>query len=236
MRRRMKNLLLAAAIGVAGCLATACMQSASGAIATSSPSGSPSATATAQPSPTPSTAAPTPTPSTATPTPSTATPTPTSSSGFSFNLTWLWVGLGALVLLGIILLATRSPARSSAAAAGWRAKVVDAYSQGAALDGAVRAAERQGALAQAGDARWYDIQRRADDLTQTLYAMRETAPNEDRRAQVADALASLQALRRAMEAPRAPEGYPQQGGPLHARLSALESALNALRVPEDRLP
>lgn len=234
----MKNLLLAAAIGVAGCLATACMQSASGAIATSSPSGSPSATATTQPSPTPSTAAPTPTPSTATPTPtpSTATPKPKSSSGFSFNLTWLWVVLGALVLLGIILWATRSPARSSAAAAGWRAKVVDAYSQGAALDSAVRAAERQGAVAQAGDARWYDIQRRADDLTQTLYAMRETAPNEDRRAQVADALASLQALRRAMDAPRAPEGYAQQGGSLHARLSALESALNALRVPEDRLP
>ncbi len=240
MRHRMKNLLLAAAILAAGCLATACAQIASGAIASSSPSAGASATATTQPSPTPSTptATPTPTPSTATatPTPSTATPTPKSSSGFSFNLTWLWVVLGALVLLGIILLATRSPRRSPAAA-GWRSRVIDAYSQGAALDSAVRAAERQGAFTSPGDTRWYDIQRRADDLTQTLYAMRETAPDEDRRAQVADALASLQALRRAMDVPGGPGGASaQQGGALHARLSALESSLNALRVPDDRLP
>src|ERR1035438_1485998 len=120
MRRLMQNLLLAAVILSAGCLVTACAQSAHGAVTASSPSAGAPATATALPTPT--TASPTTPPTTARPTavPDTAStapsPSPSSSStsttGFSFNLIWLWVALGALVLLGIILLATRSPARA----------------------------------------------------------------------------------------------------------------------------
>ena len=148
----------------------------------------------------------------------------------------MWVGLGALVLLGIILWATRGPSRSSAAAASWRSRATDAYATGAALDGAVRAAERRGAPTEGTGGRWSDIQRRADDLTQRLYAMRETAPTEERRGQVADALAALQGVRYAVDAQRAPGGAgAQQSGPLHARLSDLESALNELRMPDDRL-
>jgi len=174
--------------------------------------------------------------------PGTATPatpagsSPASSSGSGFDLIWLWVVLGALALLGIIVWTTRSPARRSTAG-GWGLRAADAYAKGAAFDGAVRAAERQGALTERAGARWYDLQRRADDLSQTLYAMRETAPSEERRAQVADALAALQAVRYAVDAPRAPGGAgAPPGGPLHSRLLALESALNALRVPADRLP
>lgn len=37
--------------------------------------------------------------------------------------------------------------------------------------------------------------RRADDLTQTLYRLREAAPGADERARVDDVLASLHALR-----------------------------------------
>ena len=90
----------------------------------------------------------------------------------------MWVALGALALLGIILLATRSPARArpSAAAARWPSRAVDAYAKGAALDSAVRAAERQGVFTGEDSIRWADLQRRADDLTEALYAMRETAP------------------------------------------------------------
>jgi len=246
-RRLMQSVLLAAVILFAGCLVAACAQSARGAVTASSPSAGTPAAPTAQPSPAPTAASPTAAPSTASPTaaPSTAStapsPTPssssTSTSGFDFNLTWLWVALGAVVLLGIILLATRSPARArpSGAAANWRSTAVDAYAKGAALDGAVRAAERQGVFTEAASIRWADLQRRADDLSEALYAMRETAPTEHRRVQVENAILSLRAVRDALDAQRSPaDASSQQGGVLHSRLSALESSLNALRVPDDR--
>jgi hypothetical protein len=245
MRRLMKSVLLAAVILFAGCLATACAQSARGAVTASSPSAGAPTTPSA-PSPTPTVASPTAAPTTASPTaaPSTASTSPSatqsgtsSSSGFGGNLVWLWFVLGALVLLGIILLATRSPARArrpSAAADGWRSRAVDVYAKGAAFDGAVRAAERQGVFAEAAGARWADLQSRADDLSEALYAMRETAPTEHRRVQVENAILSLRAVRDAMDTERFPgETRSQEAGILSSRLSALESSLNALRVPDD---
>ncbi len=245
MRRLMRSGLLAAAILVAGCLVAACAQSARGAVTASSPGAA--ATATAPPSPTPTVASPTAAPTTASPTaaPSTAStapsPTPSSTSsssgGFGGNLVWLWFVLGALVLLAIILLATRSPrrARSSAAVGNWHSRAVDAYAKGAAFDGAVRAAERQGLSTEAASIRWADLQRRADDLTEVLYTMRETAPTEHRRVQVENAILSLRGVRDAMDARRSGDASPQPGAVLRSRLSALESSLNALRVPDDRL-
>ena len=238
MRRRVKGVLLAAVIAGAGGLAAACVQSASGAVTTSSPVATAPATTTltlsptpATPSPTPSVVSPTEAPTTAPTSPATS---PASSSGLASDLIWLWIVLGALVLLGIIYFATRGPSRSSVAAASWRSRAEDAYAAGAALDRAVRSAERQGAFTEGTSARWYDIQRYADDLTQRLYAMRETAPNEERRGQVADALAALQGVRYAVDAQRAPGGAgAQQSGPLHARLLDLESSLNELRLPDD---
>jgi hypothetical protein len=129
----------------------------------------------------------------------------------------------------------RSSGRRSKAAAAWQSRVIDAYAKGSALYDAISVAETPAGLA-AGDAgaRWYDIQRRADDLTQTLYALREAAPDEERRARVADVLTSLQAVRSAMDAERAPGG----AGPLHAdvvrdRMFAFETALRALRSPDE---
>jgi hypothetical protein len=141
-----------------------------------------------------------------------------------------------VVLLGIILLATRSPARArpSAATAGWHSRAVDAYAKGAALDAAVRAAERQGVFTEAASIRRADLQRRVDDLTETLYAMREMAPAGDRLIQAENAILSLQDLRAAMDAQRSPgDASSQQTGVLHSRLTALESSLNALRVPDN---
>jgi hypothetical protein len=239
MQRLVKSMLLAAAILVTGCLAAACVQSASGATTSPAPSASAPTTATAPPSPPP----PSPTPSVASPpvAPSTAPPTtpagssPASSGGSSFNLIWLWVLLGALVLVVIIVLATRSPG-SSAAAVNWRVRAGDAYQQGGTFDSAVREGEHAGAFLDRDDVRWHDVQRRADDLAQGLYILRETAPSGGRRAQVDDALAALQAVRRAVDAAGAPGGASaQQRGTLHSRLAALESSLNALRV-DDPLP
>ena len=98
-------------------------------------------------------------------------------------------------------------------------------------------AERPGALDAADTgARWADIQRRADDLAQTLYAMREAAPSEDERARVADALRSLQAVRSAMDAERAPGGAGAgQAEVVRGRLFGFQAALRALRPPDTRI-
>jgi hypothetical protein len=249
MRRLVKSVLLAAAILVTGCLATACAQAASGAVIRDSPSASAPATATATPAPpsvTPSTIGPSTVFTTITPTPTTpASSSPASSSGSGANLIWLWVILGAVVLLLIILFATRSPSRAPApipgpersSATGWHARAADAYAQGAAFDGAVRAAVREGAFIEPAGERWYEIRSLADDLAERLYAMRETAPNAERRAQVVHALNTLEAVRYAVDAEPTitveDEGAAEEAT-LHSRLLALESALNRLRVQENR--
>ena len=204
MRRLVKSILLAAAILVTGCLAAACVQSASG--ATTSPSPGAPATATAPSSPIP-------------PLPS---PTPRAV-------------LGGLVLVGIIVLATRSPG-SSAAAVNWRVRAADAYKEGGHFDSAVREGERQGAFLDPDGAAWHHIQHRADNLTEALYILRETARTEGRRAQVADALAALQAVRYALDAERAQgRAGERQSGAIRSGLLALESSLNAMRAGDDPL-
>ena len=240
MRRLVKSVLLVAAILVTGCLAAACVQSASGAVATSSPGVSAPATATAPasptlaPSPTPSAASPSAAPSTAPPvTPASSSPAP--SGGFSFNLIWLWILLGALVLVVIIVLATRSPGRSDEAVL-WRSRTEHTYEQGGAFDSAVREGQRQGAFLDPDGAAWHHIQNRAHDLTEALYILREEARTAGRRTQVEDALAALQAVRYALDAEVAPGAAgAQQSGTLDSRLRALESSLNALRVPGNLL-
>jgi hypothetical protein len=83
-------------------------------------------------------------------------------------------------------------------------------------------------------ARWYDIQRRADDLAQTLYALREAARDEGDRARIANALASLQAVRSAMDVERAPGGAgAQHAGVVRDRLLSFEAALRTLRDSDE---
>ena len=239
MRRLVRSALLAAVILVTGCLAAACVQSASG--ATTSPSPSAPVTATAPSSPTPPPLSPTPTTASTPAAPTTAAPStpasssPASSSGFSFNLIWLWIILGAAVLVIIIVLATRSPGGSDQAVL-WRSRTAHTYEQGGAFDNAVREGERQGAYLDRNGAAWHHIQNRAHDLTEALYILREEARTEGQRAQVEDALAALQAVRYALDAEGAPgAASAQQSETLHARLAALESSLNALRVPNGPL-
>ena len=209
MRRLVKRVLLVASILVTGCLAAACVQSASGAVATSSPSVSAPVTS--------------------------ASSSPAPSSGSSFNLIWLWIILGALVLVGIIVMATRSPGRSDEAVL-WRSRTEHTYEQGGAFDRAVREGQRQGAFLDPDGAAWHHIQNRAQNLSEALYILREEARTAGRRAQVEDALAALQAVRYALDAEVAPGAAgAQQSGTIDSRLRALESSLNALRVPDNPL-
>ena len=138
----------------------------------------------------------------------------------------------------MIVAIVRAGRRRSAAAAGWQSRVIDAYAKGSALHDAMSVAEAPGALgAYDAGARWADIQRRADDLTQTLYALREAAPDDEGRAGVADVLASLSAVRSAMDAERAPGGASsQQAEVTRERLAFFEISLSALRASDQQAP
>jgi hypothetical protein len=232
MRRSVKRLSLPTTLLVAGLLAAGC-----GGTISSSIGSLPSRTATAPARPS-VTAAPTTQPGhvatvTSAPTaPATGSAAPAASSGTS--LIWLWVLLGVLVLAGLIALIARSSRRRSAAAAGWRSRLVDAYAKGSALHDAISVAEAPGGLAAAdAAARWSDIQRRADDLAQTLYALREEVPQHSPDgARIADTLASLQAVRSAMDAERASGGASlEQADVVRGRLASFESSLRALTAP-----
>ena len=261
MRCTIKGFALPVAMLVAGCLVAGCTSGAKSAIggatsraasAVSSATGGATATPTPTETPTPT---PTETPTTPTAEPSTATVTATetataaptesvtpsaAASGGSSgtSLLWLWILLGVLILAGLITWIATSGRRRKAAAAGWRSRLIDAYAKGSALHDAMSVAEVQGDLG-GGDARarWYDIQRRADDLAQTLYTLREAAPDPDDQAAIADVLASLQAVREAMDAERAPGGArPELAEVVRRRLYAFESSLRALRAGDEQNP
>jgi len=244
MRGLMRSVVLLLAALAAGLLVAGCGSGVSSAIKSLAPSKSisvpsfsprPAPAPTAQPTPA---AEPTPAQTVAAPTTSAAAPVSSPAPSHQPRPTpaWLWWLVGVVVVIGLIVVAwvVRSVTRShSMTLSAWRARAIDAYAKGSALYDAMSFAERPGALdATDSGARWADIQRRADDLAQALYAMREGAPNEDERARVADALASLQAVRSAMDAERSPGGASaQQAEVVRGRLSGFDVALRALRPP-----
>ncbi len=253
MRRSTNGLCLTAVILVAGCLAAGCGSTASSAISnlqsrTATATSTPSVTSTATPSVTStatvtqgvtSTATATVTATatateTSTPTPATSPSAAATGSGAS-NLLWLWILLGAAALAGLIALIVHSGRRRSATAADWRSRLIDAYAKGSALHDAMSVAEAPGEFASPNAAaRWADIQRRADDLTQTLYSLRESVPDEGDRARIEDTLTSLQAVRSAMAAERASGGFdPRQAEVVRGRLYSFETSLRALRQGDE---
>ncbi|HUN35775.1 MAG TPA: hypothetical protein VMU95_27570 [Trebonia sp.] len=252
MRGSVRPLSLLVAILIAACLTAGCSSITSTVKSVVSSAASNLPTHSAGPTPTsaapttaaPTTAAPTTAAASAPPTtqaaaapaaPTTATATPAAGSGTS--LIWLWILLGALVVAGLIAWITHMARRGHAAAADWRSRVVDAYAKGSALHDAMSVAESPGALA-ADDAglRWADIQRRADDLAQTLYSLREAAPDPAVQARIDDTLASLQAARSAMGAERVPGADPRQAEVVRGRLETFEWSLQALRGDNQRYP
>ena len=170
-----------------------------------------------------------------TPSPTTAT-TPAAASSSGFPWAWFWLAVGIAAAAGLAIWAIVAHRRRSAAASGWRSRVIDAYAKGSALHDAMAAAEAPGALT-GPDAgyRWSDLQRRADDYSQLLYAMQQEAPGEVERIQVADVIASLQAARSAMDAERSP-GTPDSSlsGIVRDRIAFFASSVNSLRAPNVR--
>jgi len=224
--RLSKVLTPAATVLAAACLA-GCGGAVSSVISSLKPSVRPSVNVSIPtlkpPQPSATAVAPAPPPAT------TAASTPAGGS----SLAWLWVALGLLVLIVVIFVIVRASGRRSAKSAGWQQRMGDAYARGAALHDSMQLAESPGAL-NAADApgRWLDIQRRADDLAQELYALQENAPGEDERARVADVLGALQAVRSTMAAERTPEGIRIPPERIRSRLMSFEMALRALRTPD----
>ena len=241
MRRLTESLLLAVALLFTGFVVAACGQSGGGgAIASLTPSRSfqPPSRSVSPPSLSPSAAAqPSATESAAAPAEvASSASSPAASSGSTSPLIWLWIALGALALIAVIVWLVRASGRRSAAAARWQSSVIDASAGSTVLYDSMRAAETPGALTAAdAEARWLDIQRRADDLTRTLYALRDRAPDEDARARVADVLASMQGARSAMQAERAPGGADERAAQVvRGRLASFEASIRALRAPDWR--
>jgi hypothetical protein len=245
MRRLTGNLLLAATLLCAAGMATACSSSIGSSIssaiasrtASSSPAGSTSSSAVISSSPSvpsvtvtstvpASSAAPAPVVQ-----PSASATAPPNGSGSP--PIWIWIVIGLVILIGATALVVRSARRRAATAADWRTKIIDVYAEGSALLDAMRIADAHGLTAGDGtaDAYWSDIQRRADDLTRALYRLREEAADEDDRVRVADALATLQAARAAMDSERASRvaSVPQEEL-VRSRLAAFETSLLTLRA------
>lgn len=249
MRRTIAGLaaLIVSIVLLAGCASvTSSVKSVVSSI-TASHSGSAAPTTPPPTTAAPTTAAPTTAaPTTAAPTtpattssaavaPATATTSPSASSSTS---PWVWVlvALGIVVVAGLLIWAIAAHRRRSRMATDWRSRVIDAYAKGSALHDAMAAAETPGALG-APDAglRWADIQRRADDYGQLLYAMQQAAPGDQERIQVSDVIASLQAARSAMDAERSARvADPTLAGIARDRLSFFAGSLNSLREPDVR--
>ncbi len=249
-RRLRRALLLLIALLAAASIAAGCAQASnikdklspsggartspdsSATVVPSSPTAAPSTVQPSVPATIPATSPPavTATPTSAAPTP-TVSGSPAPASGAS-TLLWLWALLGVIVIIGLVALISQAARRRAARNRTWQAMAVDAFAKGSALHDAVYAASLPGQYG-AGNAaaRWADIQRRADDLTQALYALREAAPTEDERARADDVLASLQALRSATQAGDVPPGGGYSSN-LQTRLQYFQAALQALRGPE----
>lgn len=245
-RRWRRALLLAALLAAAASVATGYAQASSDGTMRPRPvtiSASPVATASVLPgSPTPSvaptTAPPSPSATTSSASPSTAAPTasspspsvsssPAAASGPA-SLLWLWVLLAVIALVALIAVVSQVTRGRAAQRRAWRARAARVYAQGSALHHAVQAASHPGRYGgpDAG-VRWADIQRRADDLTQSLYALRESAPADYQRARVDEVLTVLGALRSATQA-----ADPTSPGRVQARLRDFQDALLSLRGPD----
>lgn len=150
-----------------------------------------------------------------------------SARGSGSSLLWLWILIGVIVLGGGIALIVYSARRRSAAAAAaadWRTRVIDVYAEGQALHDAIWTSPWRGQSADgAASPRVSGMEVRADNLTQHLYTLRESAPDEVQHARIVDVLVALQAVRSAMEAPADLEG----------RLAVFQSALRGLRASAD---
>ena len=147
--------------------------------------------------------------------------------GSGSSLLWLWILIGVIVLGGGIALIVYSARRRSAAAAAaadWRTRVIDVYAEGQALHDAIWTSPWRGQSADgAASPRSSGIELRADNLTQHLYTLRESAPDEVQRARIVDVLVALQGVRSAMEA----------SADLDGRLAVFQSALRGLRASAD---
>jgi hypothetical protein len=139
------------------------------------------------------------------------------------NSPWAWV------LAGLVIAATAGVfaciayyRRRQARLAAWHDKIVSAYAEGSALLDSMSTRPAD-----------WETTRREDDFAQTLYVLREEAPDPYARGRVSQVLAALQAVRCAICAEQAPGGA-RAAEMARERLSYFGSSLQGLRYADSR--
>lgn len=239
MRKEAAGWVLAILIVVASSLVTACGQSGAvkqvvSSFTTRSTAAPAHSTApAAAPSQAGSAASPGPAAAAGTPAPAaTATPASPGTSGWL----WLWLALAVLAVATLTALFIRVRHRRAARATDWQTRLIHVYAKGAALHDAMAVAETPEVLgAPDAGARWADIRRRADDFGQSLYALRESAHDDQERVVFTDVLAASRAAVSAMAAERSAGGTNDLiADMVRDRLSAFGLSLRWLRNPHAR--
>jgi outer membrane biosynthesis protein TonB len=188
------------------------------------PSESPRPTKSPQPSISPS-AQPTQTPTTASGSPAVAASSPAASSGGSSP--WIWIVLG-LAVLGVILALAIGAKRRGNAAAAWRSRARDPYSEGVVLF------DRLGAELAAPEVAGDRIDQALEDLdgvSEKLNALTVDAP-DDRSAQaLSQLLMTLGTLRSSLQQVRQADPVTLQAASATARgrLADFEASLQSFR-------
>jgi hypothetical protein len=196
------------------------------------PSESPRPTRSPLPSISPS-AQPTQTETTASGSPAVAASSPAASSGG--NSPWIWIVLGLTILGVILVLATRARRRGKAAAA-WRSRARDPYSEGVVLFD--RLGAELAAPEVSGD-RIDQVMGDLDGVSEKLNALTVDAP-DDRSAQaVSQLLMALGTLRSSLQQVRQADPVTLQAAAATARgrLADFEASLHSFRSivwPETR--
>jgi hypothetical protein len=163
---------------------------------------------------------------------------PTAKDNPGSPLLWLWIVVSVIGIVAVVMLIARISGRRSALAAGWHSRMVDACTKASELYDTMSVAAPGALAAGDGPARLAGIQRRADDLTQDLCSLRETAPNGMEKSHVADVLTALQAVRCEFDGERQPGNSNGAGScrapqpaQVHDLLISFDASLRALRSP-----
>lgn len=164
---------------------------------------------------------------------------------------WVWAAAGAAAVLGVTARIARLSGRPPAGSGRpwmstwfqpppryeWHRMVVDICRRASVLHDAICFAQVPGAEdSEDADTGWLSIQQRADELAETLLALRESAHGDARQAAASDVLSCLQALRFAMAAGRAPYAFTsQQAQSVRSHLLSFQVSLSKLRAPGEPL-
>jgi hypothetical protein len=187
---------------------------------TEAPTTEPSPTLSFSPSPAANSPSPTPT--------ETATESASAEAASGSSSTWLWIVLALVVVAAIVGLALWARSRGKAAA-DWRSRARDPFSEGVVLHDRLKA---DLGAPQVGDDRLDESLTEVDRIGQQLNALTLDAPDDRSQQALAGLLMSLAAVRSALEEVRRatdPTARQSAVDPAQARVAEFERSLGSFR-------